>query len=85
MSRSSWKGPYVKKSLLKDILLKKNKEIYTCSREYNITPRFINKNFKIHNGKIFVSVNIIEEMIGFKLGEFVNTRSKFSFKKKKKK
>jgi ribosomal protein S19 len=85
MSRSSWKGPYIKKTLLKDIITKNKKEITTFSRESEITPRFIGKFLKVHNGKIFILIKITEEMVGFKLGEFAPTRSKYSFKKKKNK
>jgi len=30
--------------------------------------------FKVHNGKDFVDVKVVEEMIGFRLGEFSPTR-----------
>jgi small subunit ribosomal protein S19 len=46
-------------------------------------PNFVGKNFNVHNGKNLLEVNVTEEMIGHKFGEFVFTRAKFSFKKKK--
>ncbi len=73
MSRSKWKGPYIPNN-------KNNK-----SKSSEITPKFIDKTFKIHSGKKITELNITEEMIGYKLGEFINTRAIFEFKKKKKK
>jgi ribosomal protein S19 len=40
--------------------------------------------FQIYNGKSYVDVSITDDMISHKFGEFVFTREKFSFKKKKK-
>jgi len=40
--------------------------------------------FQIYNGKTFITIKIIDEMIGHKLGEFISTRKQFSYKKKKK-
>ena len=39
-----------------------------------ILPEMIGKTIKVHSGKEFVPVIIIEEMIGHCLGEFVLTR-----------
>ena len=41
-----------------------------------ILPELIGMNIQIHNGKEFAQVEIIGEMIGHKLGDFVLTRSK---------
>ena len=59
------------------------KEIVTTSRASSIIPCFVGLSLNVHNGKNFSKINITENMIGKKLGEFVPTRSKFSFKKKK--
>ena len=93
MTRSIWKGPFTEAILLKKLLknnLKpkpKNKKVVlrirTLSRNSTINENFVGKNFSIYNGKIFVNLNITEEMVSFKLGEFVPTRKKFFFKKKK--
>ena len=86
MSRSKWKGPFVKTKLFSNVSNKKTKNtIKTISRNSEITPGFIGLVFEVHNGKNFSKVEITEDMIGFKLGEFSPTRRKFSFKKKKKK
>lgn len=88
MNRSKWKGPYIKKDLLKKISKNSstyNNEILTFSRSSFITPKFVGLTLKIHNGKTFLKLLISEKMVGYKLGEFVPTRKKFTFKKKKKK
>jgi len=85
MARSKWKGPYINKKLLESIKnYKKNKQIFTDSRNSTIIPIFVNKTINVHNGKIYQKLKIIENMVGYKLGEFVPTRKNFSFKKNKK-
>jgi small subunit ribosomal protein S19 len=86
MSRSKWKGPFVYTKLFKDVHNKKSKKnIKTLSRQSEITPRFIGLIFEVYNGKSFSKIEITEDMVGFRLGEFSPTRRKFSFKKKNKK
>ena len=85
MARSKWKGPYINKELLESINnYKKNNQIFTTSRNSTIIPIFVNKTINVHNGKIYQKLKIIENMVGYKLGEFVPTRKIFSFKKNKK-
>ena len=77
MTRSVWKGPFVVSSLLK----KKNcNNIYSTST--TIVPRFLNKKFNIYNGHKFISILVVENMIGYKFGEFLSTRKKCIHKKK---
>ncbi len=58
---------------------KANKQnIKTHHRSMIVLPEMINKTIKIHNGKEFVAVLIMPEMIGHYLGEFVMTRKKVS-------
>lgn len=47
-------------------------------------PKFVGITLQVYNGKTFTTIKIIEEMINYKLGEFINTRKQFSYKKKKK-
>jgi small subunit ribosomal protein S19 len=79
MSRSVWKGPFVDGYLLKKAVTAKGAArptpIKTWSRRSTILPDFIGLTFQVHNGKTFVPVNISEEMVGHKLGEFAPTRS----------
>jgi|YelNatPaOPRAMG01_1025707.scaffolds.fasta_scaffold07408_8 ribosomal protein S19 len=79
MSRSKWKGP----SINSNTNLKNEKSIKP--RHFEITSNVIGYDFNIHTGNSFVKIKIIEDMIGHKAGEFVPTRKKFIFKKKKKK
>ncbi|OGF21017.1 30S ribosomal protein S19 [Candidatus Falkowbacteria bacterium RIFOXYB2_FULL_38_15] len=80
MSRSLKKGPYIDEKLL-DKILKANpqekKIIKTWSRACSITPEMVGFTIGVHNGKIFIPVLVVENMVGHKLGEFSHTR-KFS-------
>lgn len=49
--------------------------IKTWSRRSTITPDFVGLTFNVHNGKIFNSIFITENMVGHKLGEFSPTRT----------
>jgi len=77
MTRSLWKGPFV------NLALFENSIVY--SRNSAILPQFVNKKFKIHNGKSFLELEIQELMIGHKFGEFAQTRKKVMHKNKEKK
>jgi small subunit ribosomal protein S19 len=59
----------------------KNPKIW--SRRSTILPQFVGSSFSIYNGKNFISLNISQEMIGHKFGEFATTRKKPIHKKKK--
>ena len=77
MSRSSKKGPYVDPKLLKKISKLKPGDkavIKTWSRDSEIAPEMVGFTFGVHNGKIFTEVNVKEEMVGHRLGEFSPTR-----------
>lgn len=50
------------------------KPIKTWSRRSTILPDMIGLTFNVHNGKVFVPVNISENHVGYKLGEFAPTR-----------
>ena len=78
MSRSSKKGPFVDERLLKKLssgLGTKDSPIKTWARNSQIAPEFVNKYFKVHNGKVFVDVFVTEDMVGARLGEFAPTRT----------
>ncbi len=77
MSRSLKKGPYVDAKLLKKIAKLKSgskEEIKTWSRDSMISPEMVGFTFGVHNGKDFISVNVTEDMVGHRLGEFSSTR-----------
>jgi len=54
----------------------KKKNIKTHSRDLIIVPRMIGMKIQIHDGKQFVPIQIENEMIGHRLGEFAATRMK---------
>ena len=78
MGRSLKKGPFVELRLLEKIdkmdAASIKKPIKTWSRRSTITPYFVGHTFMVHNGKIFNSVFVTENMVGHKLGEFSPTR-----------
>jgi small subunit ribosomal protein S19 len=78
MGRSLKKGPFVEPKLLEKIdRMNKGsakKPIKTWSRRSMITPDFVGHTFLVHNGKIFNSIFVTENMVGHKLGEFSLTR-----------
>ena len=79
MSRSLKKGPYVDEKLLKKVLKQKetgdHEPIKTWARACTVVPDFVGHTFLVHNGKLFVSVYVAEDMVGHKLGEFSPTRT----------
>ena len=84
MTRSIWKNPFSQSQIFKHIYLSSNSEkpIRIWARNSVIFPLFVGKVFSVYNGNRFVNIKISEEMIGFKLGEFVPTRKKITHKKK---
>jgi small subunit ribosomal protein S19 len=78
MGRSTKKGPFIDIHLIEKIEKMNDagakKPIKTWSRRSTITPDFVGHTFLVHNGKIFNSVFITENMVGHKLGEFSPTR-----------
>lgn len=77
MARSIKKGPYVDQKLLKKISKVKpedNAVIKTWARNSQISPEMVGYTFGVHNGRDFIPVQITEEMVGHRLGEFSPTR-----------
>lgn len=56
--------------------LEKKNTVKTHSREMVILPSFVGKTIKVHNGKQFLDVIVVEEMIGKRLGQYAETRRK---------
>jgi len=79
MGRSLKKGPFVEQHLLEKIdkqnAAGSKKPIKTWSRRSTIVPDFVGHTFLVHNGKVFSSVFVTENMVGHKLGEFAPTRT----------
>ncbi len=51
-----------------------NKPIKTHDRTLVVVPKMIGKIIHIYNGKEFIKVEIVDEMLGHRLGEFSPTR-----------
>ena len=79
MPRSVWKGPFVDSYVLKKAEKVResgrNEVIRIWSRRSTILPQFVGLTFGVHNGKKHIPVNVSEEMIGHKFGEFSPTRT----------
>lgn len=79
MPRSVWKGPFVDGYLLKKAETARdsgrNQVIKTWSRRSTILPQFVGLTFGVYNGRKFIPVNVSDEMIGHKFGEFSPTRT----------
>ena len=77
MARSLKKGPYVHPSILKKLSklsVNDPTPIKTWARSSTITPEMVGFTFAVHNGRDFIKVKIVENMVGHKLGEFSPTR-----------
>ncbi len=75
MARSIKKGLNIDEKLLKKVKTKKPGEVIkTWSRSAVITPEMIGHTFGVYNGKEHIEVNVTEDMVGHKLGEFSPTK-----------
>jgi small subunit ribosomal protein S19 len=79
MSRSLKKGPFVEEKLFRKVMRARETNnlapIRTWSRRCTIVPEFVGITFEVHNGKMFHRVQVSEDMVGHKLGEFSPTRT----------
>lgn len=77
MSRSSKKGAYIDAKLAEKVSKLRPGDktvIKTWARSSTITPAMVGFTFAVHNGKDFLPVYVIENMVGHKLGEFSSSR-----------
>jgi len=79
MARSIKKGVYIEEKLFNKVLAtkksKKREVIKTWSRRSTVIPEMVGLTLAVHNGKKFIPVFITENMVGYKLGEFAETRN----------
>lgn len=59
--------------------------VRTNSRSSIITKRCVGYSFLVTTGKIFFHVFVSENIIGYKFGEFSNTRKRYYYRNRKKK
>lgn len=64
----------IEKKLIKTVKSGSKSFIKTHARDMIVIPDMVGKKLGIYNGKEFVSVDIKEEMLGYRLGEFSLTR-----------
>jgi len=88
MARSVWKGPFIDGYLLKKADTSRESGRYevirTWSRRSTILPQFVGLTFGVHNGHKFVPVQVNEQMVGHKFGEFAPTRTYYGHEADKK-
>lgn len=79
MPRSLKKGPYIDEKLFLKVerLNQQNRRepVKTWARASTIVPEFVGHTFLVHNGRVFNSVFVTEDMVGHRLGEFSHTRT----------
>lgn len=79
MPRSLKKSPFVAYHLLKKInklnKVEKKDIIKTWSRSSTILPSMIGFTIAVYNGKQHVPIFISDQLVGYKLGEFISTRN----------
>ena len=79
MTRSVWKGPFVDSFLLKKAEASRgsgrSEVIKIWSRRSTILPQFVGLTFGVYNGQKHIPVNVSEDMIGQKFGEYAPTRT----------
>lgn len=87
MSRSLYKGIYLTSDV--KTLITQNRFQYVLSlktrdRSCTIIPQMVGKTISVYNGKEYHNFIVQSEMVGHKIGEFVSTRKRAVYKKKKK-
>lgn len=83
---TNWKAFSSNNFILKKLLkLDTHTSVTTWSRSSMITENLLGARLKVHNGKDFLPLLVTPEMCGHKIGEFIGTRARYEFKKKKKK
>ena len=61
-----------------EIKLERNKRIRTHKRDIVIVPKLVGMKIGVYNGRGFQDVEITIEMLGHRLGEFSQTRSRIN-------
>ena len=79
MPRSIRKGPFIdihlQKKVEKAVAENSKRPIKTWSRRSMVLPEMVGLTIAIHNGRQHVPVQVNENMVGHKLGEFALTRT----------
>ena len=79
MSRSLKKGPFIDEHLMNKVqklnAANQKKAIQTWSRRSTIYPDFVGHTVAVYNGKTHLPIDVTEDMVGHKFGEFAPTRT----------
>ena len=79
MTRSIWKGPFVDGFVLRKAEKARGggrgEVVKIWSRRSTILPQFVGLTFGVYNGHKHIPVQVTEEMVGHKFGEFAPTRT----------
>jgi small subunit ribosomal protein S19 len=79
MSRSLKKGPFIDPKLLKKVedlnTTRKRQVIRTWSRASTIFPQMVGHTIAVYDGRRHIPIDVTENMVGHKLGEFAPTRT----------
>lgn len=74
----TWKPFTTKYNLLKNVLQqKKKKHFIVYNKSIYISPLFLTRKFKLHNGKNLINLRVKPQHIGKRFGEFCFTRKIF--------
>ncbi|KAI9902213.1 hypothetical protein N3K66_004030 [Trichothecium roseum] len=86
LKRSVWKGPNIVPLPIVWPTKQTDKvpPVRTQARSATVLPNFVGLVFEVHNGKDYHRVQITEDMVGHKLGEFSPTRKGHVWLKSKK-
>ncbi|MFM9861120.1 30S ribosomal protein S19 [Pseudoxanthobacter sp. M-2] len=79
MARSVWKGPFVDGYMLKKAEKARgsarSEVVKIWSRRSTILPQFVGLTFGVYNGQKHIPVQVSEDMVGHRFGEFAPTRT----------
>lgn len=89
MARSRWKAAHLGLGFFRTLAHlqssgKKKRAVLVWSREAIITPGLLGLTIEVHDGQKHVPVYITDSKIGYRLGQFVPTRTFRSHLKKDK-
>jgi len=78
MTRSLWKLPFSKEALFFKVFInnKEKRTIILLFKSSIIFPAFVGHNFLVYNGKKFINMQVQLHMVGFRFGDFINTKKK---------
>ena len=85
MTRSKWKSFFFPFKKMKTLSVSSKKTFLGkyFKKNASILPPMVDKALNIYQGSSFVTKKISKDWVGYKIGEFTNTRSKAVFKKGK--